>query len=228
MVGMAARAEISETVEKKETTVNEVANALMEDIIFGQFRPRERLVEEELADRYGTSRSLARKALVELDRTGLIERRPNKGVIVSDFSIDDLEKLYEMRLILQSEAARRITRPVAPALIAELRNINAEYAAAIAQGDKKEAYRINTQFHEVFYGACGNRYLSDAISQYWLRTTPIHWYVLGDRAYLRNSHQDHADMIDGLESGDLDKVVEIGRDHILPALEAYRQLHGRR
>ena len=54
------------------------------DIIFGRLRPRERLIEDELALRFGVSRHLIRAAIVELEQLGIVVRRPNKGAMVRD------------------------------------------------------------------------------------------------------------------------------------------------
>lgn len=211
---------------KAESSVSGLVNSLREAIIFGRYRPRERLVEEELTERYGATRHNLRNAFSELAHMGLVERRPNKGVIVRDFSLDELEELYDMRILLQSEAARRIPLPADPKLLEELRQLNAAYLAALQINDKEASSRINTMFHETLFGACGNRFLADAINQFWLRTTPIHWYVLGDSKHLTNSHRDHDEMIDALEKGDQPRLVEVCRTHILPALDAYRRVHG--
>jgi DNA-binding GntR family transcriptional regulator len=211
---------------KADASISGLVDALREAIIFGRYRPRERLVEEELTEKFGATRHNLRNAFTELSHAGLVERRPNKGVIVRDFSVDELEELYEMRIILQSEAARRIPLPADSTLITELRSINAAYLKALDDGDKEESSRINTNFHERLFGACGNRFLSDAINLFWLRTTPIHWYVLGDSNHLRNSYRSHEAMIDALENGDQQKLVDVCREHILPALKAYRRVHG--
>ncbi len=217
---------ISGKQEKPEVSVISLANALREAIIFGQYRPRERLVEEELTSRYGASRHIIRNAFSELDHMGLVERRPNKGVIVRDFSVPELEELYEMRVILQTEAAKRIPVPADPGLLAELQRLNDAYLAAIVAGQSDESSRINTTFHEALFGACGNRFLAQSINQFWLRTSPIHWYVLGDVKYLRNSHHDHQEMIAALAASDLGRLAMVCEKHIRPALEAYKRVHG--
>ncbi|MGC4025194.1 MAG: GntR family transcriptional regulator [Mesorhizobium sp.] len=208
-----------------ERSVTQLANAIREAIIFGRYRPRERLVEEEITERYSTTRHMLRMAFAELDHMGLVERRPNKGVVVRDFSIQELEELYEFRALLQREAALRIPVPADPDLVSDLRKINANYLAASKSGDKEEASRLNTTFHETMFDACRNRFLATAISQAWMQTTPIHWYALGDTDHLRRSHADHKSMIDALESGERELLAELCRKHIYPALEAYRRVH---
>lgn len=216
---------LTEKRRGNDGSVAALANAIREGIIFGRYRPRERLVEEEITERYGTTRHMLRLAFAELDFMGLVERRPNKGVIVRDFSLDELEELYEMRALLQKEAALRIPIPADPDLLARLRKINADYLAAAGSGDKEEASRVNTAFHDTLFAACRNRFLSQAISQAWLQTTPIHWYALGDTEHLRRSHRDHELMIDALERGDREGLADLCRKHIYPALEAYRRVH---
>jgi DNA-binding GntR family transcriptional regulator len=178
-----------------------------------------------LTERFGATRHALRNAFNELDRMGLVERRPNKGVIVRDFSIGEMEELYEMRGILQREAAMRIPLPVSPDFVANLKRLNASYLVASTKGDKEESSRINTLFHETLNGACGNRFLAETMGQFWLRTLPIHWYALGDSNHLKNSHRDHAAMIEALETGDRAAFAEISVRHMLPALEAYRRVH---
>lgn len=208
-----------------EGFVTDLANSIREGIIFGRYRPRERLVEEEITERYGTTRHMLRLAFAELDHMGLVERRPNKGVVVRDFSLDELEELYELRALLQREAALRIPVPPEPALLKTLRKLNADYLKASNQGDKEEASRLNTTFHDTLFAACRNRFLTQAITHAWMQTTPIHWYALGDQEHLRRSHADHEAMIDALEQGKREELAELCRKHIYPALEAYRRVH---
>ncbi|VDC22677.1 GntR family transcriptional regulator [Pseudogemmobacter humi] len=205
--------------------VTALCNALREAIIFGRYRPREHLVEEELNERFGATRHTIRSAFVELDRMGLVERRPNKGVIVRDFSIGELEELYEMREILQREVAARVPMPAAPEFIAELRRLNAAYLAAAETGDKEESSRINTDFHSLIHAASGNRFLVETLDQFWLRTSPIHWFALGDSNHLRNSYEDHNRMIDALERGDRERFIQTVTQHMYPALEAYKRVN---
>lgn len=206
--------------------IRQLCDALREDIIFGRYRPREHLVEEELSEQFGATRHMIRSVFVELDQMGLVERRRNKGVIVRDFSVDELEELFEMRAILQREAAMRVPIPAAPEFTAKLRELNEAYFNANEEGDKEKSSRINTEFHKLLHSACENRFLVEEINQYWLRTAPIHWYALGDRNHLRNSYEDHNRIIDALEEGDRENFVEAVTKHMYPALEAYRRVNG--
>lgn len=82
-----------------------------------------------------------------------------------DFSIGELEELYDMQEILQREAARRVPMPAAPEYISELRRLNEAYLAAGKAGSKEESSRINTEFHTYMHSGCGNRFLADTFDQ---------------------------------------------------------------
>ena len=62
--------------------VRQVANAIEEDIVLGWLQPQERLIEEDIASRFGIKRYVVREAIAELVRMGLVERMQNKGAAV--------------------------------------------------------------------------------------------------------------------------------------------------
>src|SRR6266849_7758352 len=93
--------------------VGAISAQLEEDIVLGRLRPRERLVEQDLANRFGTHRAAVRQALFDLDKKGLIQRVPNRGALVRDLSPDDVRQIYAVREERESMAARIIPLPVA-------------------------------------------------------------------------------------------------------------------
>ncbi|WP_309083954.1 GntR family transcriptional regulator [Chelativorans sp.] len=214
---------IQQTSHRSET---EVVETIREAIIFGRLRPRERLVEEDLSERFGTSRHVIRAAMVTLEQIGLVTRRPNRGVVVRDFSVEEVEELYDMRAILQAEAARRIPLPAPASLIDELERIHKEYSDCVDRMDLKQTAALNNVFHETFFAACNNRFLAEAIETFWARTTAIRCYAIGDPTLLEQSRSEHRAMIDALIRCDREELVRLCVSHIYPALEAYKRAHG--
>src|SRR5271154_2262272 len=98
-----------------------IVERLEEDIVLGRLHPRERLIEDELIDRFRATRHLVRQALMELDRIGLIERVPNRGAMVRSYTVEEVEQLYELRGLLESEAAERIELPLDGKALAEIK-----------------------------------------------------------------------------------------------------------
>src|SRR3954452_25534557 len=76
------------------------------DVVSGVYNPRERLVEAELAERYGVTRSAMRAALLELTAEGLVERAPNRGARIRALSVKEGIEIAEVRRVLESLCAR--------------------------------------------------------------------------------------------------------------------------
>jgi len=196
------------------------------DIIVGRLRPREHLVEDAIIAKFGVSRHMVRAALATLEQMGLIIRRRNRGSIVRDFSPEQVEEIYEVRMILQYEAAARLPLPADAETLVELKAIHERYCRALEEGQLLEVNSLNDAFHRRIWLTCPNRYLADTIEQLWVETTGIRWYGVGDTQLLRNSRDDHQRMIELMERGDREAFVSLAVRHILPPLDAFRRAHG--
>ncbi len=200
-----------------------VFQALRRDVLLGRLRPRERLVEEELAARFAVGRYVVRAALDELARIGLVERRPNRGVVVADYDPSQIEQLYEVRETLQRAAIARMPLPAPQALLDELTAINRTYAECLARGELDEVAEANAAFHRTLFGACGNPFLAAAIEQHWEKSALVHGYAIGVPALAARSHADHEAMIARLAESDRAGLGELCSRHMQPSLEAVRK-----
>jgi DNA-binding GntR family transcriptional regulator len=210
---------------KTDAQAAQLIEGIKTDIIIGRLRPHQRLVEEEICAQFGVSRHVSRAALVQLERMGLVTRRPNRGVIVRDFSIDQVEQIYEVRMILQREAARRVPMPPRPHDLAEIEAIHAEYCRELDAGNLLQVNVLNDAFHRRIWKTCPNQFLADTIEKLWVETTGIRWYGVGDPQLLAHSREHHATMIEQLRTGDREGFVGLAVDHILPPLDAFRRAH---
>jgi len=204
-----------------QRSLHEIVGVLEEDIIFGRLLPRERLVEDALMQRFVAKRHVVRQVLVELERMGIVTRGRNKGAQVRDFTARDVEEIYALRELLQAHAAALIPLPAPPELIARLRTIHARHAAAVAAADLRAVYRLNNDFHERLFAACGNRHLAEAITQYAWLAHAIRSYRMADPVLLAQARDEHAAMIDALAAGDRARLVRLCVDHIKPSKDAY-------
>jgi len=214
------------TQKKNSELAAEIVRYIKQNIIFGRLRPRERLIEEDITAQFNTSRHVVRAAIVELEQLGLVSRRPNKGVTVRDFSVQEVDQIYEMRALLQAEAARRIPMPAAKALITELETIHRDYCAAHDKGDLPLVCSLNNLFHRTIWAACGNVCLSGLIDRLWIETLGIRCYGIGDPMLLKLSRAEHAQMIELLRIGDRESFVALSVEHMQPSLDAYKRAHG--
>src|ERR1700761_8226731 len=103
------------------TLRHQIVERLKEAIELGQFAPGARLIDRELCERMGVSRTSIREALRELEAAGLITTLPNKGSIVSVVSPEMARSIYEVRAVLEGLAARLFARRASLQQIADLK-----------------------------------------------------------------------------------------------------------
>lgn len=204
-----------------------LAAVIEEEIVLGWLQPRERLVEEELAARYGVKRHVVRDAIFALERIGLVERVPNKGAVVRMLRAEDVAQIYAVREALESLAAELIALP-APVLIARLEEIQQRHSAAVAADDARAAFRANVEFHDALFAGCGNPHLADAIRTFAQKVHGVRSYTAGDPAYLGRAREEHLAMIEALRAGDRERLVSLCKKHLGPSRDIYIAVLNRR
>jgi DNA-binding GntR family transcriptional regulator len=105
------------------TSAIRVHDELRHAILDGQLAPGERLRAEALAERFGTSRTPVREALVMLEREGLVALQPNRGAVVRPFDAEDLLDLYDVRALIEPRAAARAATRIGPDALARLHEL---------------------------------------------------------------------------------------------------------
>jgi DNA-binding GntR family transcriptional regulator len=130
---------------------------ILEAIDAGFFKPGDRLVESELADRFGVSRTPVREALQRLETQGMLTR-DGRSLIVASLDHNQLAELYAVRTELEGLAARLAARAATDEEVRVLRGMVDEDRKLIG-GDPKELSRANKRFHKQIHLASHNRFL---------------------------------------------------------------------
>ena len=124
-----------------------IVEAVRTAIVQGEFSPKQRLVEADLCERFGTSRFIARSALLELSAQGLVEFQRNRGARVREISISEAIEITEVRKLLEGLGAARAAERITRAEITALRALVKDMRTAV---DKSEllVYRdLNASLH---------------------------------------------------------------------------------
>ena len=133
-----------------------VRDLLEEAILGGELKPGERLRAEALAQRFGTSRTPIREALLQLEGQGLVEVEPNRGAVVRTFDRDDVLDLYEIRALLEPAAAARAARRISTHDVERL-------DALCVDASVEEQIVANEAFHRIIVEAAGSPRLEVAM-----------------------------------------------------------------
>lgn len=201
--------------------VQDIVHRIEEDIVFRVYHPRERLVEDELMQRFDTKRHVVRQALAELERDGFVLRRPNSGAQVRALTAKEATELYAVREILETNCARLIPLPVEARKLAPIERIQREHAAAVGAKDVRAVFRANLAFHAAVFGLCGNDALLDAIADFARRTHPVRLTTLVTEQYLEQARGEHELILRALRKGDRAQLVSLCARHLKPSQEAY-------
>jgi DNA-binding GntR family transcriptional regulator len=204
---------------------NDLVAALQEDIVLGRLAPGARLVEEELAERFRTKRYVLREAFIELERVGLIERRPNRGASVRQLTLEDVNQIYAVREILERAAAAQISMPLSRSILEAIEKAQKRHDAAVEAGDAKAVFRANFEFHEALFAACGNPYLAAAIDDFRRKTHVVWSYAIVKPEYFRNAQREHRAMLKALRERDRKRLAELCAAHLDISRQAYLQTH---
>ncbi len=125
-----------------------VTEALRAAILAGEYAPRQRLVEIDLCERFGTSRFILRSALQELSAQGLIEFQRNRGARVRDISLDEAIEITEVRILLEGHLAARAAERATKADAVMLRKIIRDMRSAVQKSELLTYSDLNARLHE--------------------------------------------------------------------------------
>lgn len=128
-------------------TDDRVTEALRDDIVGGLYSPRERLTELELASQYGVSRASVRTALMELEREGLVERRPNRGAQVRAISLDEAVEITEVRMVLEGLCAAKAAEFATAEDRKAIQTLMRDMKRAVKTGDSVHYGQLNKALH---------------------------------------------------------------------------------
>ncbi len=199
----------------------DLARVLGDDILFGRLAPGTRLIEDHLIARFGVTRHLVRQAFVELERTGIVVREKNKGVSVRSMSASAVRQIYEVRELLQRQAALRIALPAPPEVITRLEQLHAEYASQLRARNFRAVHEANDAFHLAMFGACGNDYLVESIKYYMWLSLPVRSKKTADYDHALASERDHQRIIGLMQGTDSWALAQVCVDHLQGAKTAY-------
>jgi DNA-binding GntR family transcriptional regulator len=200
-------------VEAPPSQADRAYFAIRDLIVSLELRPGSVISERELMERVGVGRTPTREALQRLAQERLVEVYPRRGMFVTTVEIRDLALLSEVRIVLESRAARmaaeRATdrdREALEALIGEL--------AETAPLDGRALIDLDRRIHERVYRCTHNRFVEATLEEYYTLALRI-WFLALDRAVeLRDAVLEHRALLEAIRDGDGQRAEEIMRDHV--------------
>lgn len=187
---------------------------IKQSILAGELHPGEPLVEATLAQWCAVSRTPIREALMRLEQDGLI-RRGNRGFVVRESSPEEILDLYEMRIVLESTAARVAAERRTVQDILLLRSSHGRVARYL--DDPTAMAKSNQSFHRSIWRASHNDSLVDLLERLNLHLGRYPATTLAFPGRPGSAYKEHEHLIEAIEARDGDAAAEAARQHFTAA-----------
>ncbi|TAM74399.1 GntR family transcriptional regulator [bacterium] len=191
-----------------------IFEAIHRAILSLELEPGTALVERELAQRFGVSKSPVRDALQRLAGEGLVSQSPHRGMTVIEVDRELADEIYELREVLEEMAVRLATPILTPADVSAARAVLDRAQESIDGHDLARAAALNREFHGIFCRRSANRPLEDALSRLQDRVRIISVLSWRQRPSMREEHEQHAQILQAAAAGDAKRASSLMREHI--------------
>jgi DNA-binding GntR family transcriptional regulator len=200
----------------------QVLSVLREAILSFQLRPGQRLIERELIDSTGVSRTTIREVLRELAAEGLVKTIPQKGAVVVTPSAEDAVDLYDIGAVLEAHLAERFVQHASPAQAASLRRAFEQLEQTVERDAGAVAIlKAEDKLYDVLAKGAGNNALQVMVAQLHARVSLLRATSLtADPARPRQSVAELRALVDAIERRDASATREASLEHVRNAAEA--------
>jgi DNA-binding GntR family transcriptional regulator len=198
-----------------------IEEQLRDAIVCGVFEPGERLVETELAERFGTSRTPVREALSTLESEGVITKSARRGYTMVELTEEDLDEIYSLRALLETEALRRaMTRPDQEGLNEMQDILDRMEQAAHQKKPLPEIAKLALSWHESLCKMANHSRLYSAWKTIRCQTQLlIGVTIAGYQDYPRVPKENHQRILDAMKDNDLRRAQTYLAHHFVVAQE---------
>ncbi len=162
---------------------SQVSKILSEAILEGVLESGQKLVEMEIQEMFGISRSPLREAIRDLEKKGLVTILPRRGAFVRKVTVKDIEDIFPVRANLEALAAKLAHANISREDLDEMKDILEKMHADVESNDTKSYWRHHSTFHEIFINASDNHVLIETLSRLRLHSL---WYRFSYKYYEEN------------------------------------------
>jgi DNA-binding GntR family transcriptional regulator len=193
-----------------------VAQEIRTAILRGDLAPGSVVKQDDLASQLGVSREPVRRALLLLQREGLVEAQPNRRAIVARIERQLIADVYGFREAIETTAVAALAR-LPDFDVAPLWDIIARGRAAVREGDLPALIHLDMSFHTSLYEAAGNQVIVETMRGQWSHIRRVMAMVLGRTAYRQKVWDEHEEIVQAIGAGQVASASAAAGRHIRAA-----------
>ncbi len=183
-------------------------------ILSGEIKPGTRMMEIELADSMGVSRTPIREAIRKLEKEGLVTIEPRKGAYVSTISMNDIVNILQIRGTLEGLAATLAATRIKEIELMKLKEASQAFDRAVEEGNTKEMISNDTLFHHIIVEASGNDLLIKMVTDLQEIVLRFRYLYYKDFKRAEKMPPEHANILRAIETGSGETARSAAEFHI--------------
>lgn len=191
-----------------------VYEELKRQIMVGEIAPGTRMMEVELADEMGVSRTPVREAIRKLEKEGLVSIEPRRGAYASDISIKDMVDVLEVRQDLEGMAAALASMRITEEEKENLEKIVQDYSEAVESGKISEIIKYDEAFHKYIVSISGNKTLIQMVSQVQDLALRFRYIYYDDFTRFKNQPVEHHRIVEAIFAADANQARVAAESHL--------------
>ena len=191
-----------------------VYEELKRQIMVGEIAPGTRMMEVELAEEMGVSRTPVREAIRKLEKEGLVTIEPRRGAYASDISAKDMVDILEVRQDLEGMAAGIAAQRITEEGRLELESIARKYKECVDKEDIEQIIKNDEAFHKYIVSLSGNKTLIKMVSQVQELALRFRYIYYEDFSRFKNQPTEHQAIVDAIVSGDVNSARVNAEEHL--------------
>ena len=198
--------------DHQKTKKDLIIEVMREAILSGELVPGERLLQEELAERFDVSPTPIREAIQQLVAEGVLSHSPYRGVQVAEVHLDEVRQVYLIRSTLEELATRTAVLNLRIGDVLQLREYQDQIRERVENNDLRILRKLNYEFHMLIYQASNMPLLIHMIKSLWTKFPWDTLHVLPNRA--EAAADEHELILKAINNGDADLAGRLMREHI--------------
>lgn len=191
-----------------------IFTSLREAIIVGELKPGERLMEVQLAEKMGVSRTPVREAIRKLELEGLVVMLPRKGAHVADLSAKDIMDVLEIRATLDGLASALAALRITDEELKDLKHVQAQFIGYVEKDNLQGSVKKDVEFHDIIYRAARNDKLMQITGNLWEQVQRFRVIYIKDFSNSRDIAREHNDILEAICARDVEKARLCAQSHI--------------
>lgn len=204
----------SQRLPPARTRTESLRLQLEQEILSGKLKPGHKLDEEDLAAKYGMSRTPVREAIKALSSTGLLEVRQHQGAYVAALTVESIGEMIEVMEVIEISCAEMASRRHTATDRAAINAAHSACDQAVKNTDPAAFYAANVRFHDAVYNASHNAFLAQQARSLRIRLEPYRRHITYNEGVLQQSLKEHASIIEAIFSMRPELAREAMRQHI--------------